>query len=127
MKKLIIVLMCLLPIVAFGQRIYKLDSLLVPTGTDTTVYVKMVTGSPWSIEFDYKALDQVDGTLDMGICAEPDTSVFNSLDDDRLPYTLVDSTVIFTSDNFPGRYLEIKLTKGTNTVGKKVFYWITKI
>jgi hypothetical protein len=127
MKKLIIVLLALLPLVSFGQRIYTLDSFPVPSGTDTIIYKKMITGVPWSIEFDYTALNKTDGTLDLGQCAVPDTLDFNRLDDLRLPFTLADSSVVFEKSTFPSRYIQIKFTKGTNTTGKRVYYWITKI
>lgn len=129
MKKLIVLLMIVLPALSFGQRIYKLDSIRIPDApaTDTIVYVKMITGYGWTAEFDFADLDATDGTLDLGQCAEPDTLDFNRLDDLRLPYTMVDSSVVFEKSTFLSRYLQIKVTSGTNTVGQKIYYWITKI
>lgn len=129
MKKLIVLLMIALPALSFGQRIYKLDSIRIPDApaTDTIVYVKMITGYGWTAEFDFADLDATDGTLDLGQCAEPDTLDFNRLDDLRLPYTMVDSSVVFEKSTFLSRYLQIKVTSGTNTVGQKIYYWITKI
>lgn len=129
MKKLIIVLMFLLPLVAFGQRVYKLDSIPAPTsGSDTTVYVKMITGYPWSIEFNLKNFDEDSTIFDLGQCAEPDSNVFNRLDNTNLPYNMVtDSTVVFEKDNFSSRYLQIKMTVDGVTAGKKCYYWITKL
>lgn len=127
MKKLIFVLLALLPFAVFGQRTYTKDTIFAPTGSDTTIYIKMFTGTGWSLELNIKDFDADSTIFDLGQCAEPDSNVFNRIDDDRLPYNMVaDSSHVFTGDNFLSRYLEIKMTTDGVTAGKYCFYTITK-
>jgi len=119
MKKLIFLL--LFGIMSFymanAQEIFKYDSIPLPSGADTTVYIPLFTRTNWSIEFDYSALDDVDATLDLGGASEKDGTSFVRLDDDRLPFTLSGSTVGFEKGYFSFRYLAIKLTKVSCTAG----------
>jgi len=126
MKKLIFLLLLFTPLIINAQRVYKLDSISVPTGTDTTVYVRMFTDYSWSMQFNYKDFDDTDATIDLGAVSETDSLLFDRLDSSDLPYTMADSTVAFQDDYYPYRYIAIKLTKGSVTAGKKLYYWITK-
>jgi hypothetical protein len=127
MKKLIF-LLALLPFMAFGQRVYFVDSIPAPTGVaDTTVYVRMFTGYGWSLEVNIKDFDEDSTIFDLGQCAEPDSNVFNRIDDASLPFNMVaDSSHVFEKDDFLSRYLQIKMTVDGVTAGKKCYYWITK-
>lgn len=125
MKKLILLPLLFLSIACFGQRIFLSDSIPMITGTDTTVYWMFYSVDNWSLEVNYDALDDTDGTLDLGSCYVNDGTMFNRLDDDRLPFTLADSTVAFEKDNYSMRYLAIKFTKGSNTAGT-IFYRLIK-
>ena len=112
-----------------AQSTYYVDSLAVPTGADTTIYIKFYTVSPWSIQFDYKAFDDVDAIIDIAAVAEPDSTIFDRIDvydSGDLPYTMADSSVTFQGDSWPHRYIGIKLTKTSVTAGIMLYYWITK-
>jgi len=119
MKKLIFLL--LIGIMSFymtsAQEIFKYDSIPLPSGLDTIVYIPMFTRVNWSIEFDYSALSHADATLDLGGAREKDGTSFVRLDDDRLPFTLSGNTVGFEKAYFSFRYLAIKLTKVSCTSG----------
>jgi len=126
MKKLILILtLILIPFVMSAQRTYKTDSIPMITGVDTIVYVFMYDNYNWGLEVDYGDLDDTDGTLDLGSCNVADGTIFNRLDDDRLPFTLADSTAAFEKNNYSFRILAIKFTKGSNTSGT-IFYKITR-
>ena len=125
MKKLILIPLLFFCAGIFAQGIFLYDSIPFPTGTDTTVYYMFYTVDNWSLQFNYDALDDVDGLLDLGACDVNDGTVFDRLDDDRLPFTLADSTVAFEKDNYSFRYLAIKFTKNSNTSGT-IFYRLIK-
>jgi hypothetical protein len=129
MKKLIIVLLALMPFMAFGQRVYTHGSISATAGrgVSTTTNIKMFTGSGWSLELRFKKFDADSTVIDLGQCADPDSLIFNRIDDSRIPYNMVsDSSVVFQGDNFLCRYLRIKLTTYGVTSGKKCYYTITK-
>lgn len=125
MKKLLLLPLLFVCLASFGQRIFLSDSIPAISGTDTTVYYMFYGVDNWSLEFNYDALDDTDGTLDLGSCYVNDGTMFNRLDDDRLPFTLADSTVAFEKDNYSFRYLAIKYTKNSNTSGT-IFYRLIK-
>ena len=125
MKKLLILLICFLPFAVNAQRVYVYDSIPFPAGTDTTIYRMLYSVDNWSFSFNYGALDDVDGTLDIAGVDVNDGTVFDRLDDDRLPFTLADSTVAFEKDNFSFRYVAILFTPNSCTAGT-IFYRITK-
>jgi len=125
MKKLLLLPLLLICLSSFGQRIFLYDSIPMITGADTTIYRMFYSVDNWSIEFDYGDLDDVDGTLDIGSCYVADGTMFNRLDDWRLPFTLADSTVAFYMSNYSMRYLAIKFTKESNTSGT-IFYRLIK-
>lgn len=129
MKKLLIILLCLIPLALSAQRVFEDDSIRVPDGADTTVYIKFFTGVSWSIQFNYKNFDAADAILDIGAVAEPDSAIFDRIDlydSGDLPYTMADSSVTFQKKDWPHRYIAIKLTKGSVTSGLQLYYWITK-
>jgi len=125
MKKLILIPLFFFCASIFGQGIFLRDSIPFPTGTDTTVYYMFYTVDNWSLQFNYSALDDVDGLLDLGGCDVNDGTIFDRLDDDRLPFTLADSTVAFEKDNYSFRYLAIKFTPVSCTSGT-IFYRLIK-
>ena len=126
MKRLLFLLMIVfLPLCMNAQRLIRYDSIPYPAGSDTTVYVFMFDIYNWSLEYDYKNLSQTDGLLDLGACRVADGSVFNRLDDLRLPFTLADSTQGFEKSNYSFRFLAIKYTPVTGDSGTQ-FYWIYK-
>ena len=126
MKKLLFFLSLILICGAMSaQRVFVYDSIPFPAGTDTTIYRMLYSVDNWSFSFDYGALDDVDGTLDLGGVAVNDGTAFDRLDDTRLPFTLADSTVAFEKDNFSFRFVAIKFTVGSNTSGT-IYFRITK-
>ena len=126
MKKLIfILLLALLPMVLSAQRVFRYDSIPFPSGTDTTKYILMYDNYNWGLEVNYKALDNTDGTLDLGSCDVVDGTIFNRLDDIRLPYTLADTTVAFEKSNYSFKILAIKFTVESNTEGT-IFLRLTR-
>jgi hypothetical protein len=129
MKRLFLLLLLFVPLLINAQRTYKVDSIRVPNGTDTTVYIKFFTDASWSIQFDFKDFDAADAILDIGAVAEPDSTIFDRIDlydSGDLPYVLADSSVTFQKGNWPHRYIAIKLTKTSVTAGLQLYYWITK-
>jgi len=129
MKRLFLLLLLFVPLLCNAQRTYTVDSIRVPDGADTTVYIKFFTNACWSIQFDFKDFDAADAILDIGAVAEPDSTIFDRIDlydSGDLPYVLADSSVTFQKDNWPHRYIAIKLTKTSVTAGLQLYYWITK-
>ena len=124
MKRLIFLPLMLLCFSVFSQRVIVNDSITFPAN-DTTIYWRLFTVDNWSISVDYSNLDAADGTFDLGGVDVADGTAFNRLDDVRLPFTLVDSTVAFEKDNFSFIYLAIKFSKGSNTSGT-ITYTIIK-
>jgi len=139
MKKLllllILILLMLIPV--FGQRTYKLDSIVVAdlTGTDTTVFVKFFSYGDWGITFEYSNFDDDDATLSIG--HSQDGTSFDKIDDSRVPYTLdvttneyVDeagvtrATVTLTGDAWRSRYIGIKLTIGSVTERSLIYKYV---
>jgi len=125
MKKLLLLPLLFVCLVSFGQRIFLSDSIPMISGEDTTIYYMFYGVDNWSLEVNYDALDDTDGILDLGSCYVADGTMFNRLNDDRLPFTLADSTVAFEKDNYSFRYLAIKYTKNSNTSGT-IFYRLIK-
>ena len=134
MKKLILILLMLVPVLAFAQRTYETDSIVVAdlTGVDTTVFVRFYSYGDYSIQFDYSNFDADDATLSIG--NSNDGTSFDKIDDARVPYTLdlttndyVDeagttrATVTFEGDAWRTIYLGIKLTIGSVT-GRSLIY-----
>ena len=129
MKRLFLLLLLFIPLLCNAQRTYKVDSIRVPDGADTTVYIKFFTNASWSIQFNYKNFDASDAILDIGAVAEPDSTIFDRIDlydSGDLPYTMADSSVTFQKKDWPHRYIAIKLTKTSVTAGLQLYYWITK-
>lgn len=128
MKKLLIALLFLIPIISFGQRTYETGSLI--TDTDTTIFIKFFSYGDYSITFDYSTYDQDDWTLSLG--NSNDGTGFDKLDDSRLPYTLdlttnsytdetgeTRATVTFVGNAWRSRYLGIQIditSAGTDTL-----------
>ena len=104
---------------------YIYDSIRVPTGTDTTVYVAFFCPGMWGINFDYRDFDAVDATVDLGATPVDDGTWFDRLDNSGLPFTLADSTVSLEKYTHNFRYLAIKLTKSSVTAGLYMPYYIT--
>jgi len=126
MKKLLFFFAILLiGVTVNAQRVFEYDSIPFPAGSDTTIYRMLYSVDNWSFSFNYGALDNTDGTLDLGGVSVADGTAFDRLDDDRLPFTLADSTVAFEKDNFSFRYVAIKFTVGSNTSGT-IYFRITK-
>jgi hypothetical protein len=99
----------------------------MPAGTDTTVYIfNFFGGGNWGVSFDYSALDDVDGTIDLGGVEVIDGTVFNRLDDLRLPFTLSGDYVAFEKAYFSFKYLAIKFTPNSCTAGT-ITYIIKKL
>lgn len=127
MKKLIFLLLALISLAGFSQRVYTHGSIAAPVGTTVTTNILMFTGAGWSLEMKFKKFDADSTIIDLGQCASPDSNVFNRIDDSRLPYNLLqDSSVVFQGDNFLSRYLQIKITTDGVTAGRKCYYTITK-
>ena len=125
MKKLLLIPLFFFCASIFGQGIFLRDSIPIITAADTTIYYMFYTVDNWSLQVDYSDLDAADGVLDLGACDVNDGTVFDRLDDDRLPFTLADSTVAFEKDNYSFRYLAIKFTKNSNASGT-IFYRLIK-
>ena len=125
MKKLILLLLCFVPLFLSAQRTFFLDSIPFPSGSDTTVYLMFYDVDNWGINFDYGALDNTDGILDLAGVDVSDGTVFDRLDDTRLPILLSDSAVSFEKSHFSFRYLAIKFTPNSCTSGT-IIYRITK-
>lgn len=124
MKKLILILgIVLMGAFAFAQSPSITGSIRVPDGADTTVYIQFRTDIPWGGNFDFSAFDDVDAVLDLGNTMHADSNKFDRLDDNRLPYTMADSSVSFKDDDFPYGVLAIKLTKNSVTAGLLLYYW----
>jgi len=117
MKKLLLLSLLFFCIGAFGQRVIVNDSIPFPSGSDTTVYIRLYSVDNWSISFDYSNLDAADDTLDLGGVDVTDGSAFDRLDDWRLPFIMADSTQAFEKSNFSFIYLAIKVTPGSSTLG----------
>lgn len=126
MKKLIFFPLLLICLSSFGQRIFLQDSIPIITGSDTTIYLMFYGNDNWSLQFNYSNLDASDGTLDLGGADVSDGTIFDRLDDSRLPYTLADSTVGFEKSHFSFRYIAIKFTKGSNTSGTIIYRLIKR-
>jgi len=127
MKRLIFIPLLFLCFTLFGQRTYFQDSIRVPNGADTTVYLMFFDNDPWGLSFDYKDFDDTDAVLDLGESGNTtDGSVFNRLDNASLPYTMADSTVAFEKMTYNFRYLAIKLTKNSVSGGLYMRYWVVK-
>ena len=134
MKKLIFLFgIILVSGVVLGQTVASWDSIRVPNGTDTTVYIR-TSEQNWSASFDYKDFDDVDAILDLGESPPlrgfanrntVNTAIFNRFDDVRLPLTLADSTVWFEKSQSNAKFLSIKLTKGSVTAGIYLRYYLT--
>ena len=125
MKKLIVLLLVFLPIFAFSQKNHRLDSIWIPTGTDTTYYMMIYTEDPLGLSFSYKQLTAADAVLDIGETPDTDSLIFNRIDDVALPYTMVDSTVSFGRTVFDYKYMAIKVTKGSCQPGETILLWVT--
>ena len=127
MKKIILfislLLICLL---GFGQMYDVKDSIRYPDGADTIVYKSFWSDGPYGISFDYSNSDAVDGILDIGDCPVNDGTIFNSIKNDSLPYTMAYSSVSFKASSFNHAYLAIEVTKGSNTAGLYIIYYITR-
>lgn len=131
MKKLMILLLFLIPILTFGQRTWETDTLI--TDVDTTIFVRFYSYGDWGIQFDYSTFDQDDWTLSLG--NSQDGTAFDKLDDSRLPYTLdvttnsytdetgeTRATVTFVGDAWRTIYMGIKIditSAGTDTLTYK--------
>jgi len=125
MKKLLLILgIALISVTLFAQSPSITGSIRVPDGADTTVYIAFQTNYWWGITFDYSAFDDVDAVLDMGATMAADSNKFDRLDDNRIPYTMADSSESFKDNGFPFGTLAIKLTKNSVTAGLLVYYWI---
>jgi hypothetical protein len=134
MKKLILIFASLMFVCSvFGQYKFIEDSIIVPTGTDTTEYDVFGTVNPWSIQFNFAALDGVD-TLYVYSAARPSTYdeydllwVDQNLDGTNdNPWTLTDSSLTIWGLAFPMNAIVYKLAKGTSTTGKKIRIFRTK-
>lgn len=107
------------------------DSIRVPTGTDTTVYVEFFCPGGWGIQIDYKDFDAADAILDIGAVPydddydAADPLWFDRLDNSGLPFTLADSTISLEKDSHRFSFLGIKLTKTSVTAGLYMPYKIT--
>jgi len=134
MKKLILILLFLIPVLSFGQRTYKTDSIVVAdlTGADTTVFVRFFSYGDWSIQFDYSNFNEDDATLSLG--NSNDGTAFDKFDDSRYPYTLdvttndytdeagvVRATVSVKGYSYSFIYIGIKLTINSVT-GRSLIY-----
>ena len=128
MKKVLTILLFLVPVLLFGQRTWETDSIVVAdlTGVDTTVFIRFYSYGDYSIQFEYSNFDADDATLSLG--NSNDGTSFDKFDDSRLPYTLdvntndytdeegnTRATVTFEGDAYRTIYLGIKLTIGSVT------------
>jgi len=126
MKKLLFLFgILLIGFAVNAQRVFVYDSIPFPAGSDTTIYRMLYSVDNWSFSFNYDALDDTDGTLDLGGVDVTDGTAFDRLDDIRLPWTLADSTVAFEKSNFSFRYVAIKFTPNSCTSGT-IYFRITK-
>ena len=126
MKRLLfLLLIALVPLLANAQRVIVHDSIPFPTASDTTVYVRFYDVDNWSLSANYSALDDTDWTFDLAGVDFNEGTVFDRLDDLRLPFTLADSTLAFEKSNFSFIYLAIKFTPNSSTEGT-ITYTIIK-
>ena len=126
MKRLIFLPLMLLCFSVFSQGVIVNDSITFPTGSDTTIYVRMYSVDNWSISFDYSALDGTNDTLDLGGVNVTDGSAFGRLDDIRLPFIMTGSTKPFEKTNFSFIYLAIRFAPGTSTEGTTTYTLIKR-
>ena len=126
MKKFILIPLLFICLIGFGQMYDKKDSIRYPNGADTTVYKSFFSDEPYGISFDYSNSDAVNGVLELGDCPVNDGSIFNAMSHDSLPYTMAYNTVSFKAASFNHAYLAIKVTKGGNTAGLYIIYYITR-
>ena len=132
MKKIIIILLMLVPVLTFGQRTWETDSLI--TDQDTTYFMKFYSYGDWAIQFYYSSFDQDDWTLSLG--NSQDGTAFDKLDDPRLPYTLdvtknsytdgegdTRATVTFSGNAWRTRYIGIKIVEGTAGNDTLIYKW----
>ena len=128
MKKLILisVLITAGAFMAVSQTV-RLDSIVMPVGADTTKWLAFASSKSQALNFDYSDLTSADVTLDFGSTMHPDsTSIFNRLDDTRIPYTLNGATysldVVFLG-SYPNKYLLIKTTRNSSVAGEVIYIW----
>jgi hypothetical protein len=133
MKKLIFLLLALISLAGFSQRIYRTDTKTVTSAATLTWNEKFYTTAPWSLKYNFRNFDQADATLTIYCTNEPDSTLYDLLWVDQNlngvndnPWTLADSSLTIWGESFPFRYRVCVLTKGTVSTGKKLFETITK-
>ena len=104
---------------------YYSGSIPLSTGADTNFYIPMATKYPWTLSGTYKDYDATDAIMSLGITRHPDSLTFDFIDDTRMPYTMVDSTVSFGKASFNYPWMIIRITKGSVTAGS-FNYQLTK-
>jgi len=121
MKKLILIFILAAVGIITSAQIPKVTSYTMTVGavTDTTFTIPFMTQYPASIEVNCNTFDAADAVIDLGSTSYPDSTIFSSLDDDRIPYTMPANSVV--TFNFPWGYphgwLTIKIASGTVTPG----------
>lgn len=101
------------------------DTLVVPTGADTTMIIdlaeiRMSKDDKLSLLIDYRTLDDVDAVLDVGYTYDAAGTLLNRFDDARIPATLADSTFHVEKLYIGSKYVYLKLTKNSVTAGLKI-------
>lgn len=102
------------------------DSIVMPAGDDTTIYIPFITDQPFSMEFNLRDLDTTTAVLDIAGAFHLDSAIYNRIDTVSLPLTLSDSTFACEKIawNFP--WLVLFVDKNDVTAGKKIFYSFVK-
>ena len=137
MKKLIFLFgIILISSIVIGQTTAIWDSIRVPNNIDTIVTIR-TNEQNFSVTFEFDDFDDVDATIDIGqvppgktfaLRNTADTNFYQTLDDDRLPFTLSDtasSVQGFEKSQSNFKFLAFKLTKGSVTAGLYLRYYLT--
>ena len=107
------------------------DTLVVPAGADTTLIIdlaeiRMGGDDKFAILIDYRTFDNTDAVLDVGYTYDAAGTLLNRFDDDRIPKTLVDSTLHIEKLYITAKYVYLKLTKNSVTAGLKAPVYLIK-
>ena len=124
MKNLVLLILILISGPALGQMTHAWDSIINPTGTDTTEVLIWYTRNPAVLIFNCEHLGADDGTLEVGY-AIPDSSIYVPFWIDRdldgsndLPVTLTAALKQYAIPmpfGFEGQYIYMKWTAGAAT------------
>lgn len=132
MKKILFILLVLVSFPIFGQSYTSIDIATI-VGTDTTLYLR--NGKHNLLTIDFTTVNSNTSTLDIGHSDDRVSFVSASVSGVTFPITLSKVTytkaangytrnrVMFSSDNWPGTLIAVKITKASSTAGVfKIWY-----